>query len=143
MKHKTALGRTIDMSALISKNEKVRAVGNMGVNARGDEIDSLGRIVVSATQRVNNSYNKTVGNKSAQVINRNKEPSKNLLQHRALQSAPDTSPRGMSNNLNTNKVQNQNLDEELSDYEKDLKNSFEEDDEIIEKIKGKNGKTSV
>lgn len=67
MKVKTALGKTLDMGGLIQRNEKIRAVGNMSVNARGDTIDSNGKIIKSANEKVANSYSKTVGNKSAQV----------------------------------------------------------------------------
>lgn len=66
-KHRSAMGKTIDMSALAARNERVRAVGNMSVNARGDTIDSNGRVIKSATSKVNDSYSKTVGNRSAQV----------------------------------------------------------------------------
>lgn len=66
-KYKTALGRTVDMAALAAKNERVRAVGNMKVNARGDTIDSNGNIVKSVTSKVNSGYAKTVGNRSAQA----------------------------------------------------------------------------
>jgi hypothetical protein len=66
-KHKTAMGRTVDMAAIVAKNEKVRAVGNMSVNARGDTIDANGNIIVPATQKVSDNYQKSVGNKSAQV----------------------------------------------------------------------------
>ncbi len=41
-KYRTAMGKTVDMAALTAKNEKVRAVGNMSVNARGDTIDARG-----------------------------------------------------------------------------------------------------
>jgi hypothetical protein len=57
---KSAMGRSIDMSMLVSKNEKVRAVGNMKVNARGDIIDSHNRVVQENTQRVKSSYTNTV-----------------------------------------------------------------------------------
>ena len=70
-KHRTAMGKTIDMAALTAKNEKTRAVGNMKVNARGDTIDAQGRVIRTATAKVNDSYNKTVGNRSAQPV-RNK-----------------------------------------------------------------------
>jgi hypothetical protein len=70
--YKTAMGKTVDMSALAAKNEKTRAVGNMKVNARGDTIDAHGRIIKTATAKVNDSYNKTVGNRSAQPV-RNKQ----------------------------------------------------------------------
>ena len=66
--YKTAMGKTVDMAALTAKNEKTRAVGNMKVNARGDTIDAQGRIVKSATVKANDSYNKTVGNRSAQPV---------------------------------------------------------------------------
>jgi hypothetical protein len=68
--YRTALGKVVDMSALAAKNEKTRAVGNMKVNARGDTIDAQGRIIKTSTAKVNDSYNKTVGNRSAQPVRR-------------------------------------------------------------------------
>lgn len=65
--HRTAQGKIIDMAALAAKNERVRAVGNMKVNARGDTIDANGKVIVPVTQKVGDSYQKTVGNKSAHV----------------------------------------------------------------------------
>jgi len=58
--HRTALGKSIDMDALRAKNEQVRAVGNMRVNARGDVIDANNRIINDSTKRVNEQYMKTV-----------------------------------------------------------------------------------
>lgn len=63
---RTAQGKHIDMGALIAKNEKSRAVGNMKVNARGDTIDSEGKIIIPVTEKVADKYAKTVGNRSAQ-----------------------------------------------------------------------------
>ena len=57
---RSALGREINMSALASRNEKVRAVGNMRVNARGDLVDSNNNIITNANKRVESSYNETV-----------------------------------------------------------------------------------
>jgi hypothetical protein len=65
--YKTAMGKSIDMSALAQRNERTRAVGNMSVNARGDTIDATGKVVVPVTSKVSDSYAKTVGNRSAQV----------------------------------------------------------------------------
>ena len=65
--HRTAMGKSVDMSAILAKNEKTRAVGNMSVNARGDTIDAYGRIVKPVTAKVNEAYGKTVGNRSAQA----------------------------------------------------------------------------
>ena len=72
--HRTAMGKTVDMSAILAKNEKTRAVGNMGVNARGDTIDAHGRIIKPVTAKVNEAYGKTVGNRSAQPIKNTPKP---------------------------------------------------------------------
>lgn len=66
--YRTALGKAVDMSALASKNERVRAVGNMNVNARGDTIDSFGKIIVPVTKKVGDKYQKTVSNRAANVV---------------------------------------------------------------------------
>ena len=58
--YKTANGKTLDLGALMLKNENVRAVGNMKVNARGDLIDDMNNIIDSKTQQVNRQYNKQV-----------------------------------------------------------------------------------
>jgi hypothetical protein len=63
--HRSAQGKIIDMTALAAKNERVRAVGNMKANARGDIIDSSGKIVVPVTQKVSAQYQATVNNRSA------------------------------------------------------------------------------
>ncbi len=44
-KHFTMQGKPIDFDALRTKNEKTIAVGNAGVNARGDTIGPGGKIV--------------------------------------------------------------------------------------------------
>jgi hypothetical protein len=69
--HRTAMGRAVDMSSLQAKNEKVRAVGNMGVNARGDTIDSAGKVIVPVTNKVNSNYAQTVA-MSSQARSTNK-----------------------------------------------------------------------
>ena len=43
--YKTAQGKTIDMDRLRLLHEKERAVGNMGVNAQGDQVDQYGNII--------------------------------------------------------------------------------------------------
>lgn len=61
-KHTTAMGMPFDMAALRAKNEKVRAVGNMNVNARGDIIDSNNNVINDINKRVNVMYNKVTQN---------------------------------------------------------------------------------
>jgi hypothetical protein len=58
--YRSANGKPVDMGALRLKNEKTRAVGNMKVNARGDEIDSRGRVIRKKTEQVNNQYQRQI-----------------------------------------------------------------------------------
>jgi hypothetical protein len=58
--HKTAMGKTVDMSSLSAQHEKTRAVGNMNVNARGDIVDSHNRVIQDNTKRVKTTYNNSV-----------------------------------------------------------------------------------
>lgn len=53
---RTASGQVIDMEALRLKNEHVIAVGNMRVNARGDELGAGGLVVKDRNQRVDEHY---------------------------------------------------------------------------------------
>ena len=48
--YRTAAGQTVDFGALLSQNETVPAIGNMNVNARGDEIAPSGDIVKTRDQ---------------------------------------------------------------------------------------------
>ena len=50
--YRTAKGLKVDMGQLRLQNEHVRAVGNMGVNARGDRIDAHGNVIDSANQQL-------------------------------------------------------------------------------------------
>jgi hypothetical protein len=64
--YQTAMGKNIDMARLATKNEHVRAVGNMNVNTRGDIIDSNNNIIQDASKRVNSMYRKLAVNVDAQ-----------------------------------------------------------------------------
>lgn len=62
--YKSANGKTIDMGSLMLKNEQVRAVGNMKVNARGDLIDDSNKVIASKPEQVQRQYQRqTKGNK--------------------------------------------------------------------------------
>jgi hypothetical protein len=64
--YKSANGKHVDIGALRQKNEHTRAVGNMKVNARGDQVDDTNQIIQSRTQQINNQYNKQVQNPRGQ-----------------------------------------------------------------------------
>jgi hypothetical protein len=50
--YRSAMGKTVDMGSLLLQNEGVRAVGNMGVNARGDIISSTNKVIEKKTKQV-------------------------------------------------------------------------------------------
>jgi hypothetical protein len=56
--YKSAMGKTVDLGSLILQNEHVRAVGNMGVNARGDVVDSADRVIDKKSNQVQRQYNR-------------------------------------------------------------------------------------
>lgn len=105
--YRTAQGKKIDMSVLARKNERTRAVGNMSVNARGDTIDSQGRIVVPVTKKVGDKYQRTVSNRAA-VLAPDNEVSENLVE----------STLSMENEIDKEELlaEEQELDD-LSEYE--------------------------
>ena len=70
--YKSAQGKVVDLSALMVQNEKVRAVGNMKVNARGDKIDSQGRIISTRVQQANKNYQKQTNTSASPVISSNR-----------------------------------------------------------------------
>lgn len=57
---KTARGQSIDMAALSARNEKVRAVGNVLMNARGDRLNPDGSVKYSAEDIARMSQNTKV-----------------------------------------------------------------------------------
>ena len=54
--YRTSSGKQVDFGALLLANETAPALGNMNVNARGDEIDAAGNITKSREQ-VMREYN--------------------------------------------------------------------------------------
>ena len=56
--YRSAMGKPVDLGALLLQNEKVRAVGNMNVNARGDIIDNANRVVETKNRQVQRRYQK-------------------------------------------------------------------------------------
>lgn len=128
-KYRTALGRMVDMSELVARHEKTRAVGNMKVNARGDTIDAFGKIIEPVTSKVNSGYAKTVGNRAAQPVksaakprrpgNDPTSPKKQIV----VPPQPVPTPEPV----------------ELTEYEQELEAEFEDDLEI-EQIKARENK---
>ena len=63
--YKSAMGKPVDLGALILENENTRAVGNMNVNARGDMVNEQNKSIAAKNRQVNRQYQKqTQGNKN-------------------------------------------------------------------------------
>lgn len=54
--YRTAAGKSIDMEALRLKHETTPAVGNMRVNARGDELTPDGKVIKQRNEAVQDNY---------------------------------------------------------------------------------------
>ena len=69
--YRSALGRSVDIDQLRLSNEETIAVGNMKVNARGDELGAGGQVVRSRNQVMNDYYRlntPTVGSSTPPVV---------------------------------------------------------------------------
>lgn len=53
----TMQGKSFDMEALAARNETMPAVGNVRMNARGDELGPGGKIIRKREDIVNDHYN--------------------------------------------------------------------------------------
>src|SRR4051812_5719239 len=60
--YRTAQGKQIDIEAIRLKNELVPALGNMKVNARGDQLGSGGAIIKTREQIVDEIYRSKLDN---------------------------------------------------------------------------------
>ena len=58
--HRTARGVPIDMDRIRLSNETTIAVGNMNVNARGDRLDSMNRVIDSKNQQLQRQHQKQI-----------------------------------------------------------------------------------
>lgn len=56
--YRTAQGKLVDLGRLQLQNENTRAVGNMGVNARGDKVDSMNRPIDKKPAQVQRQYDR-------------------------------------------------------------------------------------
>ena len=60
--YRTANGGKVDLGALILSNENTRSAGNMGVNARGDKLDSNNQVIETRNEQIQRAYDMTINN---------------------------------------------------------------------------------
>jgi len=66
--YRTAQGKMVDLGSLQLRNENVRAVGNMKVNARGDLIDSGNRAIDTRNRQVARQYSRQTTNVTSEPV---------------------------------------------------------------------------
>jgi len=89
-------GRLIDIDKLRASNETVRAVGNMGVNARGDVIGQGGRILKSKDDVMKEYYKAPKGQVEDTPIKKEKTqsiPQKEVVQTKVINPTVQSQPK--------------------------------------------------
>jgi hypothetical protein len=87
--YRSAQGKTVDMGALLLQNEAVRAVGNMGVNARGDTIDSRNRVIDSKNKQIQRQQRRQTNVTRSEVSGRNTVKKSPALEVDTFDDLPD------------------------------------------------------
>lgn len=65
--YRSAQGKSVDLGTIILRNEHVRAVGNMNVNARGDVLDSQNQVIETKPRQIQRQNARTT-NVSAEPV---------------------------------------------------------------------------
>ena len=71
--YRTAQGKMVDIGSLQLQYETVRAVGNMGVNARGDLVNADNRPIQSRNKQVAAQYKRQTTNVSDERVRSHKD----------------------------------------------------------------------
>jgi hypothetical protein len=90
--YKTAMGKTVDLGALLLQNENVRAVGNMGVNAAGDLVDGTNRVIDQRNRQVQKQYKRQTNVTNSPVATSNVQARKAKLEAEQQTSELDMEP---------------------------------------------------
>jgi hypothetical protein len=86
--YKSAMGKAVDLGALLLQNEQVRAVGNMNVNSAGDLIDSNNRIIDQRNRQVQRQYKKQTNVTATEVVS-------STVNARKIKSQSQTQPTNL------------------------------------------------
>ena len=112
--YKTAQGKSLDLGQVQMQNETVRAVGNMGVNARGDRLDSQNQIIEKRARMAAQYYAQQVaGPMDGNVVDEPIIASRRVLAQQTsdtstvkvvAQDAPAQTPDGLLLNIDLSTV---------------------------------------
>jgi hypothetical protein len=91
--YRTMQGKIVDLEKLAAKNELVPAIGNIPVNARGDELGPGGRIIRKREDIVNEYYEKNTN--FTPVDNRVRRSSEVPVPDHVNEAIPTPAPRNV------------------------------------------------
>ena len=112
--YRTAQGKQIDMDMLRKKNELTPAVGNVRVNARGDELGAGGKIIRKREDIVNDYYKNT-----------NALPSDSAPRNAPEEDVKPATKKAKASTAKTKPVKEQKPSaEEMSEWEEDENGDF-------------------
>jgi hypothetical protein len=97
--YKSAMGKTVDLGALLLQNEQVRAVGNMSVNAAGDTVDGANRVIDQRNRQVQRQYKRQTNVGTSPIADSNLSARK--MQQDSLQKEQ---PVDLQMDLSMNKI---------------------------------------
>ena len=109
--YKSAMGRVVDMGALMLENENTRAVGNMKVNARGDKIDVANKVTETKNKQVQRHYQRQVTNTTEQVPTTSTKAAKQ--QHAQKKSAKEKVAKDTNVPVSTSRAGTQRAKEKV------------------------------
>jgi cell division protein YceG involved in septum cleavage len=95
--YRTANGGKVDLGALLLSNENTRAVGNMGVNARGDRINSQNEVIETRNEIMQRHYDKAHDQLVVDdnVIPTSAKHAQQLAKERAIQEKREANPEAV------------------------------------------------
>ena len=127
--YRTANGGKVDLGSILLSNENTRAVGNMGVNARGDKINSQDEVIETRNEIMQRHYDKVHAHDQLvvddNVIPTSAKHAEQLAKERAIQEKREANPKA---------VKQRPAKEELRNIRKDLPESTKDPLPVAEPV---------
>lgn len=99
--YQTAQGLQVNIDQMRILNEKSVAVGNMQVNARGDQVSRSGEIIKSRNQIMKDHYSRQIDPVVKYNPNKRKQAQEAIQQEIRQQVAPENIPQPLPTPTNT------------------------------------------
>ncbi|MAK20510.1 MAG: hypothetical protein CMA05_04270 [Euryarchaeota archaeon] len=129
---KSNRGQSIDMDALIAANKESPAVGNMKVNAAGDEMGPGGEIVRPNEDRVRAYYKENPSSSTSQVSLKGEMPTVKAEPDKDVPMEPKTAKTAKENKRKAQAPKEPSVVDTVEEVLEDKLEAIEEPDEFAE-----------